>query len=231
MNSLIELIKELIAQHQQEVMMAWVQFIPAIAGAATSIFGAASARRAKKKEDAQMQAMQAKVAGYKDETAEKLQSWNADNELDYQNELNKDYTQTAEALNMQRQLREEMDRQTAASGNNNIISGATVEAQAANKDSQNKAMSNLMGNIGALATSYKDRATSRYQNNLSNLRGMELQTDNNLRNMEMSMEQQQMNRLGERRDSAGNMFYNGLKGMAGADWAGIMSSFKKEPVE
>ena len=224
METLAELIRQLIEQTQQEVIQAWVSILPAVAGGISSLVGARQARRAKKQEDAKMAEMAEKVQRYKSETDSKLLGWNADNETWYKGEMQRDYSQTPEALNMMRQLREEMDRQGQRSGNNNIISGATPEAAAADKDGRNRAMSNMMGNIGALAETYRDRATSRYMNAQSNLRGMELSTDQNLRGMEMGMDQKQFDRIGERRDSAGNLFYNGLTGLAGADWATILGN-------
>ena len=42
----------------------------------------------------------------------------------------------------------------------------------------------------------------------------------------MGMEQQKLGDIRDRRDSAGNMLYNGLTGLAGQDWAGILGKNK-----
>lgn len=206
MGIILELINQLIVQHQQEAMQAWVQFIPAIAGAASSAVGGIRSFFTKKNEDKKLRQMR-----------NKLNNYNAENESWYNTEMSRDYTQTDEAQNMMRQLRDEFSRQTARASNNNIISGATPEAQAVQADSANKAMSNLMGNVGALATGYKQRAADRY-----------MARKNSLQGAEMNFDEQQLNRLGEQRDSAGNLFYNGLTGLAGADWASILGTNKQQ---
>lgn len=204
MQTLIELIHRIIEQHQGEVMMAWVQFIAPIASGLGAVAGGLFGGMAKRDEDKQIRNI-----------TNKVNNWNAENESWYNTEMSRDYSQTPEALNMMRQLREEMDRQGDRSANNNVVSGATVEAQAADKDSRNKAMSNLSGNIAGMATAYKDRATSRYLNSKSDLQ-----------NLTMGMEQQKLGDIRDRRDSAGNMLYNGLTGLAGQDWAGILGKNK-----
>lgn len=202
MQVIIELIQRIAEQHQGDVMMAWVQFIPAIASGLGAVAGGLFGNKAKKQENQQMQTIN-----------NKINNWDTENESWYNTEIKRDYSQTPEALNMMRQLREEMDRQGDKSANNNVVSGTTVEAQAAEKDSRNRAVSNLSGNIASMATAYKDRATSRYLNNKSQLRGID-----------MGVEQQNLERLQNRRNSAGNLLYNGLTGLAGQDWAGILGN-------
>ena len=201
MQLITEIIQKIIAQHQGDVVMAWVQFLPAITSGLGAVAGGIGAFGRKRAEERQMRGIENKV-----------KNWNAENESWHNTEMNRDYTQTDEAKNMLRQLREEMDRQTARSGNNNIISGGTVEAEAADREGRSKALSNLLGNIGSMATAYKDRATSRY---LSNQTG--------LRQLEMGVDQQRLGRLGEQSESSNNMFYNGLTGLAGQDWASLLT--------
>lgn len=225
MQVILELIQKIIEQHQGDVMMAWVQFIPGIVGglgsAVSGIFGG---RKAKKQENQQMQNIENKIGEFQEASASKLRDWNNENREWYDTQMNRDYSQTPEALNMMRQLREEMDRQGERSANNNVVSGATVETQALEKDSRNKAMSNVSGNIASMATAYKNQAENRYMNNQSQMRGMEMNNDAGLRNMTMGVEQQKLGRIQERRDSAGNLLYNGLTGLAGQDWAGILGN-------
>lgn len=205
MQVLIEILNKIIAQHQVDVVMAWVQFIPAIASGLGAVTGGVGSFFGKQKEEEQKRVFDNKV-----------KNWGAENESWYNTEMSRDYSQTPEALNMMRQLREEMDRQGNRSSNNNIVSGATVEAQAAEMDSRNRSMSNLSGNIASMATAYKDKTTHRFLNTQSQLKGMELE-----------MEKAKLDPIREQRESAGNMFYNGLTGLAGQDWAGILGSNKK----
>ena len=198
---LFEIIQEILSRHHEDVVMAWVQFLPAIVSGISAAAGGIGSYADKRAEERQMRGIENKV-----------KNWNAENESWYNTEMNRDYTQTDEAKNMLRQLREEMDRQTARSGNNNIISGGTVEAEAADREGRSKALSNLLGNIGGMATAYKDRATSRYLNNQAGLR-----------QLEMGIDQQRLGRLAENTTSSNNMFYNGLTGLAGQDWASLLT--------
>ena len=224
MQIVVELIQRIIEQHQADVVMAWVQFIPAIASGLGAVAGGIFGNKAKKKEDKQMQNIENTVNQFQETSAAKLKDWNNENREWYDTQMNRDYSQTPEALNMMRQLREEMDRQTDRSTNNNVVSGATVEARALDKDSRNKAVSNLSGNIASMATAYKNQAENRHLANQSQLRGMEMNNDASMRNMVMGVEQQKLERLQDRSNSSNNMLYNGLTGLAGQDWAGILGN-------
>lgn len=75
-----------------------------------------------------------------------------------------DYTQRADAQNMLRNLRENLDRQNKVSANTAVVTGATPEQQAVQKEQSNKVISDAYANLGAMGQQYKDRVTDQYLN-------------------------------------------------------------------
>lgn len=188
---IIEFLQEIALRHHGEAVMAWVQFIPAILSAGSAIYGGLSQAR----KNREMRGM--------------VNKWNAENQSLFNNDYYKDYTQTQEAQNIIRQMRDMQDRQAKRDANTAVITGGTVEAQAAAKEARNRAMSNLFANLGAQGTRWKERAKDRYLHRKSQIQNM------------------QYNQLAEQANSAGNLMYNGLSGLAGMDWAGIMGNGSK----
>lgn len=184
--AILEFLQEIALRHDTEVIMAWVQYIPAAISGLSAGIGALS----QSKKNREMRGM---VGG-----------WQAENEAMFTNDYNKDYTQTQEAQNIIKQMRDLNDREAKREQNTAVITGGTVEAQAAAKERRNRAMSDLFGNLGAMGTRYKERAKDRYLNRKNQLQGIEY------------------GQLAQEAESAGNLMSNGLSGLAGMDWAGIM---------
>lgn len=181
---LIDFVNEVSMRHAGETVQAWVQYIPMVLGAASSIYGAIKGANAKK------------------EQARQLAQMEAENKSLFNQDYYGDYTQTQEAQNMLRQAREMFDRQAKRDANTAVITGASIESQAANKDARNRAMGNIFANLGAQGTRYKERAKDRYLNKQSQLQAMKY------------------GKLEQDADSAMNLMSNG----GSMDWASIMGS-------
>jgi len=132
--------------------------------------------------------------------------WNADNEAMFNNDYYGDYTQRADVQNTIKQMREEQKRQGEIDNNTAVVTGATPEAQVAAKDSRNKAMSSVFSNIAAQGSAFKDRTKAHYLQRKTSLQGLEY------------------DEMDKTAGSANNLLYNGVKSLAGTDWAGIMGS-------
>lgn len=130
--------------------------------------------------------------------------WNADNEAMFNSDYYGDYTQRADVQNTIKQMRDEQKRQGEIDNNTAVVTGATPEAQVAAKDSRNKAMSSVFSNIAAQGSAFKDRTKAHYLQRKTSLQGLEY------------------DEMDKTAGSANNLLYNGIKGMAGTDWAGIM---------
>ncbi|NDV46108.1 hypothetical protein D0T49_03510 [Paludibacter sp. 221] len=161
--------------------------IPAIANIAQTAYGAV-------KEGEERKRMQ-----------RERNKWNAENEALFNKDYYSDYLQTAEAQNVIRQMRENMKRQSKAEQNNQVVTGATPEVAAANKEMRNRAVADLYGNLAARGQLRKDRAQDRYLSRKYSLQGLEYDT------------------LGQQAQSANNMLYNGIKGLGNADWSSIIN--------
>lgn len=129
-------------------------------GLVTSLFGGFKAGKERKKMDRDIGKME------------------AENKAFYNSQALGDYTQRADAQNVIRQMREQLDRQTKRAANTAAITGGTVEQTAVAKDSANKALADATANIGAIGQQFKDRVTDRYlsrKNNLSMMRLNQMQ--------------------------------------------------------
>lgn len=129
-------------------------------GLVTSLFGGIKAGQERKKMDRAIGGME------------------AENKAFYNSQALGDYTQRADAQNVIRQMREQLDRQTKRAANTAAITGGTVEQTAVAKDSANKALADATANIGAIGQQFKDRVTDRYlqrKNNLSMMRLNQMQ--------------------------------------------------------
>lgn len=97
----------------------------------------------------------------------------ADNQAWYNANYLSDYTQRADTQNLMKQLRENMKRQNKAAAGSAVVTGATVEQQAAQKENSNKVISDTFSNIGAMGQRWKDNISSQYlarKQNLDNMR-------------------------------------------------------------
>jgi hypothetical protein len=86
----------------------------------------------------------------------------ADNQAWYNANALGDYTQRADAQNLLRNLRENLARQNKASANMAVVTGATPEQQAVQKEQSNKVIADTYANLGAMGQQYKDRITEQY---------------------------------------------------------------------
>ncbi len=188
--SILELIQEALSRNDTGVMIAWVQYLPAILGAGSAIYGGLSNARARR------------------DQRNMIKKWNAENLAGFNRDYYGDYTQSQEAQNVIRQAREMYDRGAERDANTAAVMGGTVEAQAAGKESRNRAMGNLFAHLGAQGTRMKERAKDRYNYNKNRIQAM------------------QYGQAAEDADSAGNLMYNGFNTLAGMDWASIMGGGK-----
>ena len=121
------------------------------AGLASSLFGGYKAGKERKK------------------MRNELDELEAENKAIYNAQALGDYTQRADAQNILRQMRNQLDRQTKRAANTQAITGGTIEQTAAMKDSANRALADTMANLGAVGAQFKDRVTDRYLNRKNQL--------------------------------------------------------------
>lgn len=133
-----------------------------------------------------------------------MNKWNAENEALYNKEYHSDYTQRADVQNIIRQMREESDRNRKIDEGKQVITGGTPQQALASQDRRNKAMSNLFSNLAGQGARHKDNVQGRYLNRKYGLQGMKYD--------DMSQDAA----------SSGNMMNNGIQGLLGSDWAGIL---------
>jgi len=154
--------------------------IGGIAGIGSAIYGGIEAGRERKKMD------------------QYLNQQNSDNQAWYNANALSDYTQRADTQNLMRQLRNTLDRQNQIANNTAVVTGATPEQQAVQKEQSDNTISNVYGNIGAMGQQYKDQVTNQY-----------LAMKNNLESQKMGMMNQTAN-------SYENLMNNGLLGVTDA---------------
>jgi len=140
----------------------------------------------------------------REEMRKERQKWGAQNEALFNTDYYSDYTKRADPQNVIRQMKDTMKKQNEVDQNTAVVTGATPEAVNAGKERRNRAMTNVYGNIAAMGSEFKDRTKGRYLQQKSALQGMEYD------NMQQDAQ------------SSNNLLYNGAKGMAGTDWAGIL---------
>ena len=133
------------------------------------------------------------------------QNWAGENEALYNKDYYSDYTQRADAQNVIKKMRDQMRDQNKVDNNVAAVTGASSEAINAQKQRRNQAMTTLYGNLGAMGANLKERSKDRYLVRKQQLQGMEYDDQ------------------AARAESANNLMYNGIKGLAGTDWAGIMA--------
>jgi len=126
------------------------------AGLATSLFGGWKAGKEREKMDA------------------KIGELERDNKAFYNANALGDYTQRADAQNVIRQMRNQLDRQTKRANDTAVITGATPEATALQKQGANEALAGATAQIGAIGQQFKDRVTDRYLNRKDNYAMMRL---------------------------------------------------------
>lgn len=102
-----------------------------------------------------------------------LNEQDAENKAWYNANALSDYTQRADAQSLMGQLRNTLTKQNKVAANTAVVTGATPEQQAVQKEQSNKVISDTFSNLGAMGQQYKDRVTDRYlaqKTNLANQR-------------------------------------------------------------
>jgi len=124
-------------------------------GIAATLYGAINAGKQRKK-----------MEQYLNQQDTENKSWYNENALS-------DYTQRGDTQNLIRQLRETLDQRNQIANNTAVVTGATPEQQAVQKEQNNKVISDVYSNIGSMGQQYKDMITNRYlamRNNIANQR-------------------------------------------------------------
>jgi hypothetical protein len=129
----------------------WGALIGAGASIAGGILGGSAARKAARKKEALLNKME-----------NENQSW-------YDRRYNEDYTQTAEALNAMRLMREQADKSVKRSEGVAAVMGGTDESVAQAKAAANEAVGNTLANIAEQGTAQKNAVESQYMQQKQNI--------------------------------------------------------------
>ncbi|MDR2684258.1 MAG: hypothetical protein LBB53_02605 [Prevotellaceae bacterium] len=132
--------------------------------------------------------------------------WQAENDAWYNKNYYGDYLQRADVQNVLKNMREQLKEQNEADNNKKAVLGLTDNAAAAAKESRNKLMSQVYSNAAAQGQRWKDNIDAQYRNRKYGVQGMEYDV------------------MGQQAQSANNLMYNGVKGLAGTDWATIFKN-------
>ncbi len=132
-----------------------------------------------------------------------LNQQDADNKAWYNANALGDYTQRADVQNLMRNLRENLSKQNKTAANMAVVTGATPEQQAVQKELSNKVIADTYSNIGAMGQQYKDRVTDQYLNRKNVLA------------------QQRMGMMEQNAQSYENLMGNGLN-MLGGSLGGLL---------
>ena len=127
-----------------------------VIGLGASLFGGSKAANERRK-----------MERYLRQQESENQSWYDANALS-------DYTQRADTQNLMKQLRDNLSRQNKAASNTAVVTGATPEQQAIQKEQSNKVISDTFSNIGAMGQQWKDRITDRYLDRKNALSGQKM---------------------------------------------------------
>jgi len=109
-----------------------------------------------------------------------------------------DYTQRADTQNLMKQLRDNLAKNNRIATNTAVVTGATPEQQAVQKEQSNKVISDTFSNIGAMGQQWKDRVSDQYLARKNALAG------------------QRMGMMEENANSYENLMNNGLNMMGGS---------------
>jgi hypothetical protein len=141
----------------------------AVAGAAVGLGGAIFGASKAKKEKERMEGL--------------INQQQADNRAWFNANAYGDFTQRTDAQNMLRNLREYQIGQSKTAANTAVITGATPEQQAVQKEQAGNVIADTYANLGAMGQQYKDRITDQYLTRKSALENSRLgMMNNNLNN-------------------------------------------------
>lgn len=107
-----------------------------------------------------------------------------------------DYTQRADTQALIKNMRDNMSQQNRIASNTAVVTGATPEQQAVQKEQSNKVMTDTYSRIGAMGQQYKDQVTDKY-----------LAMKNNIA-------QQRMGMMGQQAQNYEILFQNGVNTFA-----------------
>lgn len=113
-----------------------------------------------------------------------------------------DYTQRSDTQNLMKQLRDNLSKSNKRAENMAVVTGATPEQQAVQKEQSNKVISDTYANIGAMGQQWKDNVTNRYLSRRDNIAG------------------QRMGMMGQQAQSYENLMSSGLN-MMGSSLGGL----------
>ena len=136
--------------------------------------------------------------------AAEREKWDRENDAWYNSRYSSDYLLRADAQSIIRSMREQMNEQNKNIRNTSVITGATEGAQAAALERSQKLMGNIYSNLAAQGQRWKDSIDSQYRNRRYGIQGLEYDTMN------------------QQAQSANNLMYNGIKGLAETNWADIV---------
>jgi len=129
-----------------------------------------------------------------------LNQQDAENTAWYNANYHSDYLQRDDTQNLIRNLRKELDRNNKILANSAVVTGATPEVEAAQKEQANRVISDVYSNIGALGQKWKDNISAAYLGRRADIAGMR-----------MGQKEQQANRY----DTLMNNSFNLLGGSVG----------------
>lgn len=132
-----------------------------------------------------------------------LNQQDAENTAFYNANALSDYTQRADAQNLMKQLRDNLTKTNKRAENMAVVTGATPEQQAIQKEQSNKVISDTYASLGAIGQRYKDNVTNRYLARRENIAD------------------QRMGMMGKRAESYENVMNSGLN-MLGGSLSGIL---------
>ena len=141
------------------------------------------------------------------------QKMKAENESLYNQDYYSDFTKRADSQAIIKQLKDELKTQNERDQNTAAVTGATPEAMNAAKQRQNKAISDVYSNISARGQAWKDRAKDRYMTRKNQLDDLEY------------------NDMSATAESANNMMYNGIGGLAATDWSSMFAQNYKPTIQ
>jgi len=127
-----------------------------------------------------------------------LNEQDAENTAWYNANALSDYTQRSDTQNLMKQLRDTMGRQNKIASNTAVVTGATPEQQAIQKEQSNKVISDTFANIGAMGQQWKDNITDKYQARRRDIAD------------------QRMGMMGQKAQSYENLMNSGLNMMGGS---------------
>jgi hypothetical protein len=102
-----------------------------------------------------------------------LNGQNSDNEAFYNKNYYGDYTQRADTQNLMKQTRDMLKRNNEVAANTAVVTGATPDAVDAQKEQNNKVITDTMSNIAAQGQQWKDNIQNEYMNRKNLLSNMQ----------------------------------------------------------